>query len=239
MRLSPHLRLRSLWGLRALPLCFPLCVALACDPALTGELIDAAEPPPPPPADDMGVSHGGAPQAGLPDTPPPHIDCSTFTFRAPTSTCEAFEAEFTPSQGAQHIPTDPIEYLYAPPSSGSHRPQWGRWGEYSWLPPERWLHNLEHGGVALLYHPCAPAEVIEGLREFARAYPPDDAGAFRWVMTPYGDMEHPAALVAWQWLARLDCLDTAAMSAFVERVYRQAPEDVVGDGAYSEGWIGR
>ena len=50
---------------------------------------------------------------------------------------------------------------------------------------------------------------------------------------------HPAALVAWQWLARLDCLDTAAMSAFVERVYRQAPEDVVGDGAYSEGWIGR
>ncbi len=218
-----------------------LCaLSLACDPALTGELLDAAEPTEPPaPSADMGVNHGGAPQAGLPDTPTPNIDCSTFTFREPVGTCDAFEAEFTPSEGAQHIATDPIEYLYAPPSSGSHRPQWGRWGEYSWLPPERWLHNLEHGGVALLYHPCAPQELIDALREFARSYPPDDAGAFRWVMTPYGQMDHPAALVAWQWLARLDCLDEPAAADFVGRVYRQAPEDVVGDGAYSEGWLGR
>ena len=27
--------------------------------------------------------------------------------------------------------------------------------------------------------------------------------------------------------------------AFVERRYRQAPEDVRGDGAYAEGWLGR
>ena len=24
----------------------------------------------------------------------------------------------------------------------------------SYLPPERWQHNLEHGSVVLLYHPC-------------------------------------------------------------------------------------
>ncbi|MBM4292980.1 MAG: DUF3105 domain-containing protein [Deltaproteobacteria bacterium] len=210
--------------------------ALACDPALTGELLDAA---PAPPGPDMAPPHGGPVQPGLPDTPPPAVDCATFTFRAPPATCGALEGEFTPSQGAQHIPADPIEYLYAPPSSGAHRPQWGRWGEYSWLPPERWLHNLEHGGVALLYHPCAPAELIEGLRALARSYPPDDGGALRWVMTPYGDMDHPAALVAWQWLARLDCLDADEARAFIARVYRQAPEDVAGDGAYAEGWLGR
>jgi len=27
--------------------------------------------------------------------------------------------------------------------SGSHRPAWARYGEYKFLPKQRWLHNLE------------------------------------------------------------------------------------------------
>lgn len=224
-------------------LSFTLSIALttltltACDPNLTGELIDASVEDP-----TAGREHGGEVISDLPDTPPPSIDCSTFSFELPPSLemcTDQLEGEFTPSIGAQHIATERIIYEETPPSSGPHRPQWGRWGEYSWMPPERWLHNLEHGGVAFLYHPCAPQEVIDALRDFARAYPEDDGGAFRWVMTPYEDMSAPIAVVAWEWRAEMTCFDSAEVTAFIERVYRGAPEDVASDGAFSEGWIGR
>ena len=28
-------------------------------------------------------------------------------------------------------------------SRGDHRPNWARYGEYLYVPPQRWLHNLE------------------------------------------------------------------------------------------------
>ena len=40
------------------------------------------------------------------------------------------------------------------PTHGPHRPNWASFGEYSYLPIERWQHNLEHGCVVMLYHPC-------------------------------------------------------------------------------------
>lgn len=78
--------------------------------------------------------------------------------------------------------------------SGPHRPAWPRFGEYTYLPPQRWLHALEvccivqmsllwevsfhkldhfvnisslifqHGGVVMLYHPCAHPLEVERLR---------------------------------------------------------------------------
>lgn len=210
---------------------------MGCDPQMTGELLDATITDPP----EGGDRHGGEVQTNLPDTPPPSIECENFSFMTTPmiGMCEAFEGEFTPSIGATHIPEDRIIYEQQPPTSGPHRPQWGRWGEYSWIPPERWLHNLEHGGIAFLYHPCASSELIDALREFARNYPADDTGEFRWILTPYEDMEAPFAVVAWEWRALLDCFDAEDISAFVSRVYRQATEDVAVDGSFSEGWIGR
>lgn len=208
-----------------------------CDPQMTGELLDSSTMELP----EAGEQHGGDVQMGLPDTPAPDIECEGFSFtQSPeVGSCEPFEGEFTPSIGATHVADDRILYEQLPPTSGPHRPQWGRWGEYSWIPPERWLHNLEHGGVALLYHPCAPVELIDAMRSFAQAYPADDTGAFRWILTPYGDMDTPFAIVAWEWRALLSCFDVEDVTSFVSRVYRQAPEDVVGDGSYREGWIGR
>ena len=210
---------------------------MGCDPELTGELIDASVTEP----EGGERPHGGDVQMGLADTPAPSVDCSGFEFAVPPSleSCEPFEGEFSPSIGATHVPEERIIYEQLPPTSGPHRPQWGRWGEYSWIPPERWLHNLEHGGVAFLYHPCAPTEVIEALQSYVRAYETEDGSDFRWILTPYEDMATPVAVVAWEWRALLSCFDEEAVNDFVARVYRQAPEDVRGDGAYSEGWIGR
>jgi len=30
-----------------------------------------------------------------------------------------------------------------PPLRGDHRPAWALYGEYLYIPPQRWLHNLE------------------------------------------------------------------------------------------------
>lgn len=142
--------------------------------------------------------------------------------------------------GAAHIPEDmPIEYAFDPPASGPHRSRWGRWGEYSFLPPQRYLHNLEHGGIALLYHPCADAETVDALRALARERPEDDGGPFRWVLTPYPGLDSAVAVLAWEWVYRAECVQPAEIGAFVDRYYRMAPEDVRGDGAYDRGWLGR
>lgn len=44
--------------------------------------------------------------------------------------------------------------------SGPHRPLWAAFGEYEFLPLQRWIHNLEHGGIVALYHPCANSDQV-------------------------------------------------------------------------------
>lgn len=144
------------------------------------------------------------------------------------------------SPGAAHVPDDQaIRYADSPPAAGPHRAQWANWGEFSYLPPQRWLHNLEHGGAALLYHPCAPAEVVDGLRAYAQGRADDEGGAFRWILTPYADLPTAVAVVTWEWRWMSECLAEAEVDAFLAEHYRKASEDVSSDGGYDVGWIGR
>ena len=140
----------------------------------------------------------------------------------------------------QHIalPT-PIVYSEHPPSTGDHRPQWGRWGVYEYMPPQRFIHNLEHGGVVLLYDPCASAEVVEQLRAFALSIPADDGGEFRWVLSPYPGLPTQVAALAWRFTYTSECVNEEELRAFVEAHYRQAPEDIGAEGSYSHLWLGR
>lgn len=161
----------------------------------------------------------------------------------PTGTSCLGTVENIPSRGANHIlePT-PISYVDSPPSSGDHRPAWAKWGEYDYLGPQRWVHNLEHGGIAFLYDPCVDAGTISTLREYARGMPDDDSGPFRWVLTPYPGLGRAVAVVAWEWTWQSDCLDAAGVAdleGFINLHYRQAPEDFASDGSYSVGWMGR
>ena len=148
-------------------------------------------------------------------------------------------AEFKEALDAQHIDEGAIEYEEYPPSSGNHRSQWARWGEYSHLPPERWLHNLEHGGIAFLYHPCTAPELIDELRDYARSLQGEEGEPFRWVLTPAPELPTAIAVMAWEWRYLAECLQRDEVDEFIERVYRQAPEDIAVDGAYSERWLGR
>jgi hypothetical protein len=145
-----------------------------------------------------------------------------------------------PSDGAGHY-NNPIGLCYdeSPPSSGPHRPMWGRWGEYDYMPPQRYIHNLEHGGIALLYNPCVGEDVINQLRTIACSRPDDDGGEFRWVLTPYVDLPTNIAIVAWEWKYLNNCIDVDEINAFIDEHYRNAPEDFYYNGSYDSLYVGK
>lgn len=209
-------------------LSFPLS---ACDSASS----DAADAGGGPPVHDAsGVSPDGL--VGDPD----QVDYTCMDPGWVPGECTAGDGVHHDSAGQGHVAEGiVVDYPRDPPSSGDHRSQWARWGEYDFLPPQRWLHNLEHGGVALLYHPCAQADVVDSLRAYAKARPDDDGGGFRYVLTPYVGLPSALAVVAWEWTYAAECVDPAAIDEFVDRHYRQAPEDFPHDGQFSQGWIGR
>ncbi len=190
------------------------------------------------PACDSGSSDAG--DAGDLVGDPDQVDYSCMVASWTPGECGAGEGLHHDNAGMGHIVVGlPIEYPRDPPSSGDHRGQWARWGEYDFLPPQRWLHNLEHGGVALLYHPCASADLVEGLRAYAKARPADDSGDFRYVLTPYVGLPSAIAVVGWEWTYSAECVDASVIDDFVDRHYRMAPEDFPDDGQFSQGWIGR
>ena len=80
--------------------------------------------------------------------------------------------------------TQRLDYDEWIPTFGDHRPLWPVYGEYKYVPVQRWLHSLEvlrkrkrkfkkinfvffllsfkHGSIVMLYHPCShPMEVID------------------------------------------------------------------------------
>lgn len=147
---------------------------------------------------------------------------------------------FAEEAGALHISLpEAITWAQSPPSSGNHRGEWAKWGEYTYLPPQRWLHNLEHGGAALLYNPCADPKIINDLRGFARCRPTETPGGpFRWVLTPYANLPRRLAVVTWKWTLMGDCFDADAVEAFLKAHYRQTEEDIGSHGSWSYGYMG-
>ncbi|MCS5663811.1 MAG: DUF3105 domain-containing protein [Flavobacteriales bacterium] len=145
-----------------------------------------------------------------------------------------------PSDGGGHY-NNPIGLCYeeSPPSSGPHRPMWGRWGEYEYLPPQRYLHNLEHGGIALLYHPCVEQAIIDSLRTLVCSRSEDEGGGFRWVMTPYPNLPVNIAAVAWEWTYLNDCFDANSINEFIDKHYRNTPEDFYYNGSYNTLYAGK
>ncbi|XP_066492543.1 tumor protein p53-inducible protein 13 [Tiliqua scincoides] len=86
-----------------------------------------------------------------------------------------------------------IVYNQSIPNSGPHRLFRAVYGEYEYCPPQRWLHNLKHGGIAFLYHPCVHPLLRDQLVLLARSCLPDH------ILTPHTGLTQkwPLALVAW------------------------------------------
>lgn len=141
-------------------------------------------------------------------------------------------------EGAQHVPVGtPLSFASNPPASGSHYPYWGRWAEHtSPLPRGNYVHNLEHGGVALLYR-CSGScpEIVAGLRAVMNAQPQDARCTppirSRILLTPDPDLDVPVAAAAWTYTYRADCVDAPSLSAFIRDHYDQASESLCADGS--------
>jgi hypothetical protein len=187
---------------------------------------------------DLGMADQGTPDA-MPNLGPHGIDSYDPTCQVVDwvpGECVAGVGRLEESRGQGHIAEDVlIEYDLSPPAADDHRGRWANWGEYRSLPPQRWLHNLEHGGIALLYHPCAPAEVVDELRELARARGED----FRWILTPYEGLQSAVAVVAWEWRYFAECVRPDEINQFFDVRHAMGPENVGGNGGYDAEWIGR
>uniref|UniRef100_A0A915KBD4 Uncharacterized protein n=1 Tax=Romanomermis culicivorax TaxID=13658 RepID=A0A915KBD4_ROMCU len=129
-----------------------------------------------------------------------------------------------------------IIYEEKPPLRGEHRPNWAIWGEYLYLPPQRWLHNLEHGGIIGLYHPCADMEQISILKEVVTDC------LYRHIITPYNKLtaERPFALLSWGSKLEMNYINKTLAEQFIkDRAKYKAPEDIPDDGQFSENLVKR
>ena len=132
---------------------------------------------------------------------------------------------FYPDIGREHLEPGETydQYLSDPPAIGSHALVPARWGIYEEpIPKEILVHNLEHGGVLLLYRCQACPDVVEQLRAFAERYA--EVGT-KVILAPHPTMMSDFALVAWGYLDTFDELDPARITQFMEAgLWQNAPE---------------
>jgi len=139
------------------------------------------------------------------------------------------------------------DLTYPPFGLNRHRNYWAKQGEYEYLPPQRWLHNTEHGAVAFLYRPCIDPTELCKIKQLILSRPfdntgstkdPSNTGPFRWVLTPYKDLATKFALVTFYNTLFTDCFDWNDWNEFIDDNYRQGFEDLSLPGRYDYLWIG-
>ncbi|XP_058121729.1 uncharacterized protein LOC131281048 [Anopheles ziemanni] len=121
-----------------------------------------------------------------------------------------------------------IEYAERIPSYGTHRPLWPRYGEYHYVPPQRWLHNSEHGAVIALYHPCANKQQVDLLKNIVKKC------LYRHVITPsqLPSKDRPFALVTWHAILEFSVLERNIVESFIRKYALKGPEQTHRDGQY-------
>jgi hypothetical protein len=159
------------------------------------------------------------------------------------------------NMGNSHIVSRPQKYLFCPPASGNHinaagqgpiAPRVYKPGDN--IGPPNWVHNLEHGGLVVLYRNDSPGATAEGLKafqDFYNAFPASPickipAYQVSPVIARFDSMPHPYAVLVWGRVLYMDTWDPALALRFYneedERLDKdgaliQPPEDVFGCGA--------
>lgn len=107
--------------------------------------------------------------------------------------------------------TESISYYDQPPRGGPHRPLWPVYGEYLYLPPQRWIHSMEHGAVVMLYHPCADRREVAKLRHVVTSC------LRRHIITPYRHLSttQPLALLTYGCKLTMSNVDVQAAQDFI------------------------
>jgi hypothetical protein len=184
-----------------------------------------------------------------------------FSLTAPAYACSIqWVAEATPTprpsatarlgypqedMGRSHVPVGTkVKYLYCPPASGNHYaaapqgPVQARvYGPNEKAIPEGWVHNLEHGGLVLVYN-CSSSTGGDGCSDTAQtamkqlfsSWPLSpicqlQPGVVGPVIARFDDMAYPYAALLWDQILPLQTLDAQQILAFfAQQAERTDPE---------------
>jgi hypothetical protein len=126
----------------------------------------------------------------------------------------------------------PIIYRSNPPASGPHYPVWLRWEAFPGAQARGyWVHNLEHGGIVILYRPDANTALVDSLLQIYRGLPNDPAcGHSRALLTPDPQLDSQVAVVAADFVLRGSCASTNAINQFVTAHRNHGPEQICAGG---------
>jgi hypothetical protein len=161
--------------------------------------------------------------------------------RLPFQAVSTLIGQQIPDEGtASHVPvSQTLTYKFYPPTSGPH---WGQPdGPVPWqtigtastpLFEGQFVHNLEHGGIAILYNCPSGTDcttLTNQLSNYVRSLAPVEPtyGQIKMVMTPYSNgMTKKVALLAWHYVEFLDTYDQNAITQFYESHVDKGPEAV-------------
>jgi hypothetical protein len=138
-----------------------------------------------------------------------------------------------PDLGNRHLPTGAkATYTLCPPASGPHYNaagfgpiEAGFYGPNDRSQPQGWVHNLEHGGLVVLYS-CAQgacdSDDLAALRELFRGWSTQSAyckvpARALGVVARFDDMPKPYAALLWGRVMYLDALDAHRINDFYVR----------------------
>jgi len=140
----------------------------------------------------------------------------------PHGTAVASQMRQVTTEPATHVDEGaPLQYTHRPPSSGMHYgtvPQPQEYRMYDTpLTPGRWVHMLEHGAIVVLYRPdLCDSACVQQLGTFYDNAPRSSLpgiGIRHLAVTPYQDMDHAIAVVAWGYIDEMDQVDTDRIMA--------------------------
>ncbi|MDP3970614.1 MAG: DUF3105 domain-containing protein [bacterium] len=130
--------------------------------------------------------------------------------------------ERIPDLGRDHVKLgeEHAEYNSIPATSGPHADE-AKWGVHNEpVPYENQLHNMEHGGVVIHYHP----DKIENLDALTSYFQELQDGKSKLMLVPDEKLETVYAMTAWTKLYTFDEYNEENIKRFVKKNYNRAPE---------------
>jgi hypothetical protein len=135
-----------------------------------------------------------------------------------------------PDMGRDHVAFGAkVTYTYCAPASGSHYNKSGAgpiaarvYGPSDSVIPQGWIHNLEHGGLVILYQGTSAGATADGqaqLKAFYDAFPAGPVcgtprGTLGPVVARFDQMSSPFEALVWGRVLPLDTFDSAKILAF-------------------------
>jgi hypothetical protein len=158
----------------------------------------------------------------------PAYACSTIWTPSPTAPPSPGQTPnlgyAQPDMGHVHVGVgDKVTYTYCAPASGSHINKPGTagpiparvYGPGDNIIPQNWIHNLEHGGLVVLYKGDSPGATTDGqaaLKSWQSAFPPvQECGP---VVARFDQMSTPFQAMVWGRVLMMDTWDPNLVNQF-------------------------